>query len=227
MKRFTATEQWDKEWHRKLDCRLKCFWAYLCAKCNAIGVWEPDFELASFQIGGPVSAQDLAHFQGRVQRLADGKWWLIGFIEFQYDQLSETCPAHKPILRLLAAQPEVRILLAASLPHTLFNRVFTTSLNTHPSNTLCNRVQEEEKEKEEENNKKKNKGGPGGERESATARLWALRQRLDALEKLLQPHEHAQARELPEKNRDQILAWRRQRRELLAQIAQPQNPCPA
>lgn len=91
MKRFTATEKWDKEWFRKLPLKHKVLWLYLCDRCDAAGVWEPDFELASFQIGSQVSEDDLALFGDRVEKLSEGKFWLTRFIEFQYQKLSEDC----------------------------------------------------------------------------------------------------------------------------------------
>jgi len=117
MKRFTATEKWDKVWHRQLPCRLKCFWEYLYCKCNAIGVWEPDFDLASLQIGEKVSAADLRAFNGKVELLPDGKWFIQNFVAFQNGTLSKACPAHKPIYRLLEANPDI----SHRLGHRLLN----------------------------------------------------------------------------------------------------------
>jgi uncharacterized phage protein (TIGR02220 family) len=66
-----------------------------------IGVWEPDFELASFQIGEPVSEQDLALFEDRIVLLDEGKWWIPSFVSFQYGKLSENCRPHIPIIAAL------------------------------------------------------------------------------------------------------------------------------
>ena len=101
MKRFTASEKWAKEWHRQLSPKLKCFWDYLTTNCDAAGLWEPAFPLASFQIGEPVSAEDLGAFGDRIEVQPDGRWWLTGFIEFQYGELNENCRPHQAILRKL------------------------------------------------------------------------------------------------------------------------------
>ena len=126
-KRFTATEKWDKPWFRKLAPRLKCLWQFLCDRCDQAGVIEIDWELASFQVGEDVSADDLAAFDGKIVTLKDGKLWLKTFIEFQYGNLSETCPAHKPVFRAIEKHS---LLIGYQYP--------------------IGRLQEEEEEKEEE-----------------------------------------------------------------------------
>lgn len=98
-KRFTATEKWDKPWYRRLPSRLKCLWQFFCDRCDQAGVIEMDWELASFQIGEDVSASDLSYFADQIQEIGSGKLWLKAFVEFQYGKLSETCPAHKPVIR--------------------------------------------------------------------------------------------------------------------------------
>jgi len=74
---------WNKPWFRQLEPRLKCLWFYLLAECDWAGVWEPDFELATFRIGHGVSEADLSAFGDRVATLPNGKVWLTGFIDFQ------------------------------------------------------------------------------------------------------------------------------------------------
>ena len=101
MKRFTATEKWDKEWFRKLTTKLKCFWGYLCDHCDHAGVWEPDYGLASFKIGETITAEDLTAFQSKVQLLPNGKVLVVGFVEFQYGELSKDCRAHTPIFKAI------------------------------------------------------------------------------------------------------------------------------
>lgn len=139
MKRFAATERFDKEWFQRLPCRLKCLWEYICAKCDAAGVWEANFGLASYQIGEPVSEADLMAFGDRVEKLGTDKFWITGFISFQYGQLSEKCKAHIPVFKALSR-------------HKLMHRV---------SDTLSDRVQEEETEKEKEEDRKFPEEGSG------------------------------------------------------------------
>lgn len=99
VKRFTATEKWDKAWFRALSIQHKCLWLYLCDKSDPAGVWEPDFELASFQIGTAISEADFSAFGDRIEKLPSGKYWLKAFVEFQYGKLSNECPPHKTIIQ--------------------------------------------------------------------------------------------------------------------------------
>jgi len=97
MKRFVASELWEKPWYRKLPPHLKSFWMYLIHRCDHAGVWEADFEAASFHIGHEVTESDMTVFGDRVVKLPSGKWWLTTFMEFQYGSLSDASPAHKPV----------------------------------------------------------------------------------------------------------------------------------
>lgn len=101
VKRFTASEKWDKIWHRRLNCRLKCFWDFLCVHCDAAGVWEPDFEAASFKIGEIVTEKDLEAFEGKIIKLETGKWWIAKFVRFQYGELSPNCRPHVFVIETL------------------------------------------------------------------------------------------------------------------------------
>jgi hypothetical protein len=101
MKRFTATDKWDKSWYRALKPRHKCLWDYLLSKCDCAGVWEPDWELAGFQIGEKVSADDLKVFGERIQMMKGGKVFVVKFVEFQYGELSDQCRPHHAIFKAL------------------------------------------------------------------------------------------------------------------------------
>lgn len=108
MKRFTDTAKWDKEWFCNLPPKLKCFWDFICIKCDAAGVWEPNFALASFLIREPIGVEDLHQMSDRGKselprmiRLSTGKYFIGGFIEFQHGKLSRECKAHIPVFRLL------------------------------------------------------------------------------------------------------------------------------
>jgi hypothetical protein len=101
MKRFTETEKWKDPWFRRLDGRMKLLWFWLCDQCDGAGIIDPDMELATFQIGVAVSEMDLTCFDGRLRKIENGKWMLTKFISFQYGELSDACPAHKPVYRSL------------------------------------------------------------------------------------------------------------------------------
>jgi hypothetical protein len=140
MKRFTATEKWSKEWFQKLSPHLKCFWLYICDTADAAGVWDANFGLASYVIGQKVKPSDLASFGQRILVAQSGKVKIVSFIEFQYGRLSESCPAHKPVFRVIAKHED-----------SLFNTL---------SDSLSNRLQEEDKETEGEEDKETEGGLP-------------------------------------------------------------------
>jgi hypothetical protein len=132
-KRFTSTEKWSDPWFRKLSPKHKCFWDWLCAQCDIAGTIDPDYDLASFQIGDVVSENDIELFGDRVSKLKNGRLFLTKFIEFQYGKLSLECNAHRPIL----------------------DKIKTLQI---PIEYPIYRVQEKEKEKEKESIKKEGSG---------------------------------------------------------------------
>ncbi len=145
MKRFTATEKWDKAWFQDLPLAEKCLWNYLCDNCDAAGVWDANWRLASFQIGATFTVESLAAFAARVEVLPGGKVWIVGFCEFQYGQLSRECRAQNHVFRALEK-------------HGLLDRV-SSLLNTL-SDRVSDTLQEKDKDKEEEQDKER-KGEPG------------------------------------------------------------------
>lgn len=103
MKRFCGTEKWSKPWFRKLSPKLKCFLQYIWDNCDCAGVWEPDFELAGLFIGQAVTESEaLECYSDEIEILPDGKWWITGFIRFQYGKLSRLCKPHSPVFVALA-----------------------------------------------------------------------------------------------------------------------------
>lgn len=99
-RRQTDPNKWGKKWHRLLTPVEKCFWHFLCDECDWAGVWDPDFERASFLIGEEVNEQTMAVYGDRVRLLENGKYWLTGFIDFQQPKgLNPGNRAHAPIFR--------------------------------------------------------------------------------------------------------------------------------
>lgn len=104
-KRFTDTDKWNDEWFMELDPVLKCFWIYLCDKCDHAGVWKVNFKQASFSIGAIIDKQSaLNAFGERVWVLSVEKWFIQKFILFQYPTgLSETNKAHIGVFKSLSS----------------------------------------------------------------------------------------------------------------------------
>lgn len=100
-KRFTETGKWDDPWFRKLPPKLKCVWNYLCDRCDAAGVIDPDYQDMTFKVGERVTEKDMKAFDGRISVLAGGKLFLVKFIQFQYGELSEASKPHAAVLSIL------------------------------------------------------------------------------------------------------------------------------
>jgi hypothetical protein len=99
VKRLTETEKWQDIWYRKLEGKLKLLWLYLCDTCDSAGVFDFDAELATDDLKiGAVSEQDIEKFGARVVKLPCGKFWIVGFIRFQYGKLSQKFNHHRKAL---------------------------------------------------------------------------------------------------------------------------------
>jgi hypothetical protein len=144
LKRFTDTDLWDKEWFMNLGWKHKLLIKFLFAKCDAAGVWSPNWVLASSYIGAKVGKEDLKPLSKQVEVLPDGRIFIVDFCHFQYGTLTERCAPHRKIITLLKK-------------YNLFERV------TKGYQKGIDTLQEEEEEKEEEKEKDKEE-----EKESAT-----------------------------------------------------------
>ena len=98
-KRFFETSIWtNNQWFRKLKPESKLFWFYLLGSCDNVGVWEEDWDLASFIIGTKLNpAEILQDINDRVCRISTKKMWIIDFCDFQYKGLRDN-PQDKPRL---------------------------------------------------------------------------------------------------------------------------------
>ncbi len=101
MKRFTETNKWRDPWFRRLTSTAKLLWEYLTDNCDAIGLVEIDMKLLSEDLGCKVTAAHLSEFGDRLQSVTQNKFFLPKFIGFQYGELSDKCPPHKTIIRLI------------------------------------------------------------------------------------------------------------------------------
>jgi len=148
-KRFTDSAIWDKTWFRRLSPAEKCAFIYIKDKCDCVGVWDADFEVAEFQIGSQIDWQKLIEkVNGNIEILTSGKWWLCDFCRFQYGELKISCAPHKKYVEMLEK-------------HRLLERVAKGYVKG--SHTLQEEEEEEEEEKEKEKEKEK---GVLGKRET-------------------------------------------------------------
>lgn len=107
-KRYTDSEKYKKPFVRSLKGAYKLLWDYLYHDCDNSGIWIVDFEIAQIYLGAdmPVNAKDAIRFfnaeETRIFPFENGKKWFIpSFISFQYNELSETNPAHKKVILTL------------------------------------------------------------------------------------------------------------------------------
>lgn len=129
----------------KLSPHLKCFVDYVRDKCDVAGIWQPNYILANTYIGGriKVSEADLLKIDGgnQFKKLPGGEIFCIGFISFQYGELSENCHPHRKILQQLKKfEISDRVLLG-----------YSKGINTlQEEDTDKDKDKEEEKEEEKE-----------------------------------------------------------------------------
>lgn len=107
-KRFTDTNKYKKSFIRGLQGAYKLLWDYLYHDCDHSGIWIVDFEIAQAYLGADMvvsknKALELFNFeQERIVELDGGKkWFLPGFIEFQYGLLSDKNRAHNSVISTL------------------------------------------------------------------------------------------------------------------------------
>ena len=97
-KRFIETTIWTQnKWFRKLRVEYKLVWFYILTNCDTVGVWEDDFELASFIIGFDYDKADVyKSFEGKIKVMNDRKIWIVDFCNFQYGELKEENIKNRP-----------------------------------------------------------------------------------------------------------------------------------
>lgn len=105
-KRFTDTMKWNEDWYLDLALVDKLFWIYICDNCDHAGIFKPNKRMFELLIGGKIDVrkflQTINQDKPRVCVLGNGRWFLTGFIEFQYgNKLNPNNRVHKSILKLL------------------------------------------------------------------------------------------------------------------------------
>tara|TARA_R100000808_G_scaffold22728_1_gene49634 strand:- start:1954 stop:2637 length:684 start_codon:yes stop_codon:yes gene_type:complete len=102
-KRYTDTGLYDREWFQELPLKYKCFWEYICKKCNHAGIWDVNVRLASFCIGESVAREKiLKAFNGKIIEIESDKWWIPKFVKFQYGlTLNIDNRVHKSVIAIL------------------------------------------------------------------------------------------------------------------------------
>lgn len=107
-KRFTDTDLFDKAFFRRLPVPYKLFWFYLYHNCDYAGLYSPDLDKINFHFNHEIHIdlnQALKLFNAEETRIipVDGgkKWFIAGFIEFQYVKLSRAARNHSFVIKRL------------------------------------------------------------------------------------------------------------------------------
>ena len=112
-KRYTDTDKWKKIWFRKLKNDHKVFWMYVLDQCDHAGIWEVDFELASYFCNGIKESEIRDTFVKQYHEFDDGKRWFIkDFIEFQYRGLDESNRVHNSVITILKRHGLYKVLIS-------------------------------------------------------------------------------------------------------------------
>tara|TARA_R110002167_G_scaffold76944_3_gene213911 strand:- start:324 stop:956 length:633 start_codon:yes stop_codon:yes gene_type:complete len=107
-KRFTDTAKWSEDWFLEIKNPHKLFWIYVCDNCNHAGIFKPNKRMFELILGARIDInmflEEINSDKQRILELANGKWYLTKFIEFQYGgKLNENNRVHKSILEILIA----------------------------------------------------------------------------------------------------------------------------
>lgn len=103
MKRiFTDADIYEDEWYQDLTIENKLLWDYICRRAK-YGVWKPNHKLCKFQLNIDYNVEEsfkaFNKTKERVVKTKNGRWFITGWINFQYPTLSDKCPAHKPVFQ--------------------------------------------------------------------------------------------------------------------------------
>lgn len=105
-KRFTETMKWNEDWYLELSLPEKLFWIYICDNCDHAGIFKPNKRMFELLIGNEINVESFLDNvnvnKARICVLGNGRWFLTGFIEFQYgSKLNPNNRVHKSILKIL------------------------------------------------------------------------------------------------------------------------------
>lgn len=99
-KRLTDTDKWKRKNYRLLPPLMKLAHQYLLDNCDHCGIWHPDFDLMSFQIGAEITEEEFfEHFGKKCVLLPNGAIFYPTFLSFQYKgKLNPKNKAHQSVI---------------------------------------------------------------------------------------------------------------------------------
>jgi len=90
-KRFHDNGLWNEDWYIDLSPKHKLFYQYIIDMCDHAGIWKPNIKHFEFILGSNCPLVDLLNVinsdKERVIKLANGRWFIVNFIPFQYGSL--------------------------------------------------------------------------------------------------------------------------------------------
>jgi hypothetical protein len=137
-RRFVDTEIWKKKWYRTLQPKEKCFLKYIWDNCNNAGIWEVDMEAARYFIGEDVGDPEkfLPENIEIVKLENDTKWFLPGFLKYQYPN---GLNSNKPIViavRRILEKNNLSLIISQSLGNDYL--MISQSLTNHKTESVEN-----------------------------------------------------------------------------------------
>ena len=101
-KRFTDSRKWDDPFFVELPNKYKLLWYFILDKCNHAGIFEFSKRLVDFNLNDSYTKNEILEvFNGRIEVLKSGKWFIKKFICYQYGELSEANRAHNSVINIL------------------------------------------------------------------------------------------------------------------------------
>ena len=105
-KRFHDTNIWSEDWFIALPRDYRHLWFYIKDNCDHAGIWRPNIITFNKVYDCQCKLDKAIEFfnldKKRILELDNGRWLILGFIEFQYGRtLNENSPTHLSILNLL------------------------------------------------------------------------------------------------------------------------------
>ena len=117
---------------------------YVLDQCDHAGIWEVDFELASYFCNGIKESEIRDTFVKQYHEFDDGKRWFIkDFIEFQYRGLDESNRVHNSVITILKR-------------HGLYKVLISFLHEAKDKDIYKEQLKDKEKDKEKGKNSKKN-----------------------------------------------------------------------
>jgi len=87
-KRDHDTEIWLEDWFLELSDSEMLFWFYIKDRCDHAGFWRPNFKMFENSTGRRIHRMEFLKKintgKERIKTLDNGRWFLTGFISFQY-----------------------------------------------------------------------------------------------------------------------------------------------